>query len=71
MQGEADIGIRCGLGSWQGVKATHLMDEEIIAVCHHRLLPEDEEVTASWIAGQTLIHDGMPHPGGDFPTWTE
>src|SRR5690606_47947 len=31
-QGEADIGIRCGFGSWKGVKATHLMGEEIIAV---------------------------------------
>lgn len=69
-QGEADIGIRCGLGSWKAVKATHLMDEEIVAVCHHRLLPKDAEVTASWIAGQTLIHDGMPHPGGEFPTWS-
>jgi len=70
-QGEADIGIRCGMGSWKGVKATHLMDEEIIAVCHHRLLPPDDQVTAGWIAEQTLIHDGTPHPGGDFPTWSE
>lgn len=70
-QGEADIGIRCGLGSWKGVKATHLMNEAIIAVCHHRLVPKDEDVTAGWIACQTLIHDGTPHPGGDFPTWTE
>jgi len=70
-QGEADIGIRCGLGSWKGVKATHLMPEEIIAVCHHRLLSQDEQVTAGWIAEQTLIHDGTPHPGGDFPTWGE
>jgi LysR family glycine cleavage system transcriptional activator len=70
-QGEADIGIRCGLGSWKGVKATHLMGEEIIAVCHHRLLPPDQQVTAGWIADQTLIHDGTPHPGGDFPTWAD
>ena len=70
-QGEADIGIRCGLGSWKGLKATRLMDEEIIAVCHHQLLPTDSEVTAGWIAAQTLIHDATPHPGGDFPTWQE
>ncbi|MBS0240389.1 MAG: LysR family transcriptional regulator [Proteobacteria bacterium] len=70
-QDEADIGIRCGLGSWKGVRATHLMDEEIIAVCHQRLPPKDRNVTAGWIARQTLIHDGTPHPGGDFPTWTE
>jgi LysR family glycine cleavage system transcriptional activator len=70
-QSEADIGIRCGLGSWNGVKSTHLMDEEIIAVCHRRLLSNRERVTANWIAKQTLIHDGTPHPGGDFPTWLE
>jgi len=69
--GEADVGIRCGLGSWKGVKATHLMPEEIIAVCNHRLLPPEEHPTAGWIAEQTLIHDGTPHPGGDFPTWAE
>jgi LysR family glycine cleavage system transcriptional activator len=68
-QGEADI--RCGLGSWTGVKATHLMDEEIIAVCHRDLLPKTEDVIASWIVEQTLIHDRTPHPGGDFPTWAE
>jgi LysR family transcriptional regulator, glycine cleavage system transcriptional activator len=70
-QGEADIGIRCGLGTWKGVKSTFLMSEEIIAVCHNKLLPSNREVTASWIAQQTLIHDGTPHPGGDFPTWSE
>ncbi|GAN79599.1 LysR substrate-binding domain-containing protein [Acidocella aminolytica] len=70
-QGEADIGIRCGMGSWRGVKATRIMGEEIIAVCHHKLLPQDRQVTAGWIAGQTLIHDGTPHPNGDFPAWSE
>ncbi|MBB3645472.1 LysR family glycine cleavage system transcriptional activator [Rhizobium sp. BK619] len=70
-QGEADIGIRCGLGAWKGVKSTFLMSEEIIAVCHNRLLRVDREVTAGWIVEQTLIHDGTPHPGGDFPTWAE
>jgi LysR family glycine cleavage system transcriptional activator len=69
-QGEADIGIRCGLGSWKGVKAAHLMNEEIIAACHHRLLPANQKATARWLAEQTLIHDGTPHPGGDFPAWT-
>ncbi|WP_064692066.1 LysR substrate-binding domain-containing protein [Rhizobium aegyptiacum] len=70
-QGEADIGIRCGLGSWKDVKSTFMMSEEIIAVCHNRLLPADRDVTAGWIVEQTLIHDGTPHPGGDFPTWAE
>ncbi|HMM74894.1 MAG TPA: LysR substrate-binding domain-containing protein [Gammaproteobacteria bacterium] len=68
---EADIGIRCGLGTWPGVKATRLMGEEIIAVCNTRLLPAGRPATAEWIVQQTLIHDGMPHPGAEFPTWNE
>lgn len=68
-QGGADIGIRCGLGSWKGVKSTLLMSEEIIAVCHRDLLPGTGDATLDWIARQTLIHDGTPHPGGDFPNW--
>jgi LysR family glycine cleavage system transcriptional activator len=39
--GEADVGIRCGLGSWQGLESTLLMDEEVIAVCSPKLLPRD------------------------------
>lgn len=70
-QGEADIGIRCGLGDWKGVKSTFLMGEEIIAVCNRSLLSEDREVTPGWIMEQTLIHDGTPHPGGDFPSWND
>lgn len=70
-QGEADIGIRCGLGTWSGVKATFLMGEEIIAVCHRDMLPASSTVSAAWIAGQTLIHDATSHPGGEFPSWGE
>lgn len=68
-QGEADIGIRCGLGNWKGVKATRLMGEEVIAVCNPKLLSERGMVTPAWFSKQTLIHDGTPHPGGDFPDW--
>jgi LysR family transcriptional regulator, glycine cleavage system transcriptional activator len=69
VQGEADIGIRCGLGTWKGVRATFLMGEEIIAVCHRDMLPSP--ITAEWISAQTLIHDGTSHPGGEFPSWSE
>ncbi len=70
-QGDADVGIRCGLGSWKGVRATFLMPEEIIAVCHRDMLDAAEPPTAAWIASQTLIHDATSHPGGDFPSWSE
>lgn len=67
---EADIGVRCGLGTWPGVKATHLMGEEIIAVCSPQLLPA-RKPTLAWLLQQTLIHDGMAHPGAEFPSWRD
>jgi LysR family transcriptional regulator, glycine cleavage system transcriptional activator len=70
-QGEADIGIRFGNGTWKGVKSTHLMSEEVVVVCHHNLVPKDEPVTAQWIAEQTLIHNGSPHLFGETPVWNE
>jgi LysR family glycine cleavage system transcriptional activator len=69
--GEADIGVRCGLGSWPALKSTCLMNEEVIAVCSPKLLPPRTIVTADWIAQQTLIHDATSHPGGGFPNWKD
>ena len=68
---EADLGVRCGLGHWPGVRITHLMDEEVIAVCSPSLLPKSRSATPTWMARQTLIHDSTPHPGGEFPTWDD
>jgi len=45
------------------------MSEEIVAVSHRNLLPQDRGVTTAWILEQTLIHDGTPHAGGEFPSW--
>jgi LysR family glycine cleavage system transcriptional activator len=71
-RGEADIGVRCGgLGTWPGLKAARLMEEEVVAVCSPKLLAPDSPATPNWIAQQTLIHDGTPHPGCDFPSWDE
>lgn len=69
--GEADIGIRCGTPPWPELQATHLMDEEIIAVCHKRLLPEGQVQDNDWILQQTMIVDTTPQPGGDVPNWSD
>ena len=69
--GEADIGIRYGLGDWPGVEVSPMMDEEIIAVCRPQLLPSDRVVTPSWLARQTLVHDDAPYPGEKLPSWTD
>lgn len=69
--GEADIGIRCGQGDWQGVNKTWLMDEEAVLVCSPRLVPPEKISCSEWLATQKLIHDDTPHPGADFPTWED
>jgi len=70
-KGEADVGVRCGLGGWKGVRATKLMDEEVIAVASPQIVPRDRPGTAEWLAGQTLIDDATPHRGAGFPSWED
>jgi LysR family glycine cleavage system transcriptional activator len=67
--GEADVGLRCGLGAWQGVTATKLMDEEVIAVASPLIMPPAGRGVVKWFSRQTRIDDATPHRGADFPTW--
>ncbi|MBO1011926.1 transcriptional regulator GcvA [Achromobacter sp. SD115] len=67
---QIDIGVRYGAGSWPGLAAEKLMDEEVYPVCSPELLrrrkslkrPED-------LAGETLIHDLSMDGQLGFPTW--
>ena len=69
--GEADIGVRCGLGDWPGINKTWLMDEEAVLVCSPRLVPPEKVSCGEWLATQKLIHDDTPHPGANFPLWDD
>lgn len=69
--GEADIGIRCGGGTWTGLNATHLHDEEIIVVCSPELLMNATTLDVAWLLGQTLLHDTTPAALGAFPNWSD
>ena len=69
INGEADIGIRCGSGAWQGLSATYLRGEEIIVVCAPSLLPVEGVVDIYWLGSQTLLHDTTPAALGVFPDW--
>lgn len=65
-----DIGVRYGPGTWPGLVAEKLMDEEVYPVCSPKLLgdathlqvPED-------LARETLIHDLSMDSHSGFPTW--
>ena len=67
--GEADVGVRCGLGGWKDVRATKLMDEDVIAVASPQIAARDRVAMTEWLAGQTLIEDTTPHRGAGFPNW--
>jgi LysR family glycine cleavage system transcriptional activator len=66
-----DIGVRYGAGSWPGLAAEKLMDEEIYPVCsptllrHHRRLRKPSD-----LAGLKLIHDLSVDARSGFATWS-
>jgi LysR family glycine cleavage system transcriptional activator len=67
---EADLGIRYGRGSWRGMTAEHLLDEEIAPVCAPTYLSARPIKSLEDLSKANLIHDGtMDDTGLDFPDW--
>jgi LysR family glycine cleavage system transcriptional activator len=64
-----DIGVRYGAGSWPGLTAEKLMDEEVYPVCSPTLLRDRQFGTPADLGGQTLIHDLSVDPRAGFMTW--
>jgi len=65
-----DIGVRYGLGSWPGLTADKLMDEEVYPVCSPKLLSEPGRLKKpNDLARETLIHDLSMDSHADFPSW--
>ncbi|MEX0139582.1 LysR family transcriptional regulator [Massilia sp. LMS1-1-1.1] len=68
--GEADLGIRCGAGRWDGLMATELMDEEVFPVASPTLLSGGNPSSVEDMAGFTLIHDLTLAQTTAFPSWS-
>lgn len=65
-----DIGVRYGAGSWPGLTAEKLMDEDIYPVCSPALQRRSPRLRKpSDLAGQTLIHDLSVDSRVGFATW--
>ena len=65
-----DIGVRYGTGSWPGLAADKLMDEEVYPVCSLRLLREHGRLQKpNDLAHATLIHDLSMDSHAGFPSW--
>jgi LysR family glycine cleavage system transcriptional activator len=63
-----DVGLRFGDGSWPGVRAERVLEEEVTPVCSPRMArhvrsPRD-------LAEVTLLHESM-EPLYRFPTWAD
>lgn len=64
-----DIGVRYGLGSWDGLTAEKLMEEEVYPVCSPALLRKSRLKAPQDLAGQMLIHDLSIDSSTGFATW--
>lgn len=65
-----DIGVRYGPGTWPGLVAEKLMDEEVYPVCSPNLLVDGTRLQApEGLARETLIHDLSMDSHSGFPTW--
>jgi LysR family glycine cleavage system transcriptional activator len=65
-----DIGVRYGTGSWPGLIADKLMDEEVYPVCSPELLRKHRHPRKPKdLALETLIHDLSMDENAGFPTW--
>lgn len=64
-----DIGVRYGAGSWPGLTAQKLMDEEVYPVCSAALAAGRRWRKPGDLARETLIHDLSMDGHAGFPTW--
>ncbi|MCU6497937.1 transcriptional regulator GcvA [Rugamonas sp. A1-17] len=65
-----DIGVRYGTGSWPGLTADKLLDEEIYPVCSPEFLRKNPRLRKpADLAQHMLIHDLSMDGHADFPTW--
>lgn len=65
-----DVGVRYGLGNWQGLVAEKLMEEEVYPVCSPSLLRERGRLKKPGdLARETLIHDLSMDSHTSFPSW--
>src|SRR5215469_2520953 len=65
-----DIGVRYGMGTWPGLVAQKLMDEEVYPVCSPELLRRHRRLRKPRdLSLETLIHDLSMDGHAGFPSW--
>jgi LysR family transcriptional regulator, glycine cleavage system transcriptional activator len=67
---QIDIGVRYGVGTWPGLTAEKLMDEEVYPVCSPQLIRKRGRLQKPKdLTPETLIHDLSMDSHTGFPTW--
>lgn len=64
-----DIGVRYGMGTWPGLMALKLMEEEVYPVCSPKLSREHQLGKPEDLSLETLIHDLSMDSQAAFPSW--
>lgn len=65
-----DVGVRYGAGTWPGLTAVRLMDEEIYPVCSPLLRDQSPVLKEPGdLSRYTLVHDLTLEKSTGFPTW--
>lgn len=68
---QVDVGVRYGTGTWVGLTADKLMDEEVYPVCSQELPRTRGRLRKpADLARETLIHDLSMDGHAGFPTWS-
>lgn len=66
-----DVGIRYGMGDWDGLIATKLMDEQIFPVCSPEFAKRFSLSDIEHLLGATLIHDTTLDDAQGFMSWAK
>lgn len=67
-----DVGIRYGLGQWDGLQAESLMSEEVFPVCAPSLMAAHPAINClTGVTEQALIHDLSMEHNTDFISWDQ
>lgn len=67
---DADLAIRYGTGSYDGLKTEKLLDESVLPVCSPQLLEGPDAIRRPQdLATHTLIHDESPENDPSCPDW--
>ena len=64
--GEADLGIRYGLGRWEDVEAVKLSDSASFPVCSPKLIADRRELKPADLADYYLLHEQRKHWWADW-----